>query len=256
MNETFKNHVYQALNKGLRLDGRKKEDFREITIETGVISTAEGSARVKCGDTEVIAGIKLSLGTPYSDTPNDGVLSTNTELLPLSNPDFEGGPPRIDAIEVARVIDRAIREGKAIDTKKLCVEKGEKVWMVNMDVLPINMDGNLIDVGALACIAALKNTKFPEVVDGKVDYKHLSKKSLPVNALPIEITVVKIKDNFIVDPTQTEEKILDSRLTVGVLEDETICALQKGGDQPLTQKDVDFMVDLAIKKSKELRKLL
>ena len=203
-----------------------------------------------------MAGVKLALGTPYPDTPNDGVLSTNTELLPMSNPNYESGPPKIESIEIARVIDIGIREGKAMDTKKLCVEAGEKVWMVSLDVIPINMDGNLLDLGALACMAALKNAKFPEVKDGKADYKHLSKKGLPLLETPIEVTVVKIGENFIVDPTEDEESVLDSRLTVAVLESGNLCALQKGGDKPLTAEEVDKMVELAIKKSKELRKLL
>lgn len=256
MNQDYKNHFNQALKKNVRLDGRKNDEFRKITIETGVITTAEGSARVTCGNTEVIAGVKMSLGTPYPDKPNEGVLMTGVELYPLSNPTFESGPPRENAIEIARVIDRGIRESGTIDTKSLCIEKGEKVWMISLDISPINMDGNLIDLGTLAGMAALKDAKFPELKDGVVDYKHKSKKSLPISKTPIEVTVLKIGDSFIVDPTFEEENMADARLTVAVLEDDDICALQKGGDTPLMQDDVFNMVDLAIKKSKELRKLL
>ena len=78
----------------------------------------------------------------------------NAELTPLSNPRFKFGPPTIESIEVSRVIDRGIREGHAIDTKALCVEHGEKVWIVNVDVNVINHDGNLIDIGGLAALAA------------------------------------------------------------------------------------------------------
>jgi len=58
---------------------------------------------------------------------------------------------------------------------------------------------------------------------------------------------------LIVDPTDEEEKAVDARLTVTVLDDDKICALQKGGDSPLTMKDIEKMVDLAIKTSKVLR---
>jgi exosome complex component RRP42 len=34
------------------------------------------------------------------------------ELLPISHPSIESGPPGIDAIEIGRVIDRGIRESK------------------------------------------------------------------------------------------------------------------------------------------------
>jgi exosome complex component RRP42 len=256
MNQELKNHINEALKKGVRLDGRKKEEYRNIEITTGVVATAEGSARVKCGDTEVIAGIKLEVGEPYPDSQDEGTMMVGSELLPLSNPEFESGPPGIDAIEVARVIDRGIREGKAIDTKKLCVRKGELVWTVMIDVLPLNHDGNLIDVGGLAALAAIKNTKMVEIENDKIVIGKRTSESLPVVGMPIPVTVLKIGDNLIVDPTDEEEEVLDARLTVSILEDDTLCAMQKGGDASLTTKDINEMIDLAIKKSHEIRKKL
>src|SRR4051812_34648595 len=130
MGYTSKEHIVNALKKGMRLDGRTPHQFRTITVETGLLATAEGSARVKCGDTELLAGVKMALGKPYSDTPDSGVLMVGAELLPLSNPLFEQGPPSTESIELARVIDRGIRESKTIDDHKLCVRPGELVWMV------------------------------------------------------------------------------------------------------------------------------
>ena len=256
MNDDLKEHINECLKKGIRLDGRKNEEFRDIEIEVNTIETAEGSCRVKVGTSEVIAGVKLSIGTPFADTPDDGVLMVGAELLPLSNPDFESGPPSIDSIEIARVIDRGIRESKVMDTKALCIAKGEKVWMVMIDICPINTDGNLIDIGALAAIIALKNAVFPEVKDGVVDYKKKTKKGLPLKHFPITLTILKIGDSFIVDPTDSEEKAMDSRLTVSIMDDGKICAMQKGGLMPLEIKDIDIMIDMAMKKSEELRKLV
>ncbi|MBU0471252.1 MAG: exosome complex protein Rrp42 [Nanoarchaeota archaeon] len=256
MNQDFKNYINKGLSQNIRIDGRKNDEFRKITIETDVTCNAEGSAKIKCGNTELIAGVKMAVGTPYPDKPDEGVLMTGAELHPLSNPDFEGGPPGINSVEIARVIDRGIRESKSIDTKKLCIEKGEKVWMINLDISPINADGNLLDIGALASIVALKQAKFPEMKDGKVDYKKRSNKPIPLSKVPIEITISKIGENFLVDLTHEEEKFVDARLTVAVLEDETICAIQKGGDYSLQEEEIMKMVDIAIKKSKELRKLI
>ncbi len=257
MNHEVKEHIRNALKKGIRIDGRGLEELRPINIEAGFLSTAEGSAKIICGEAEVLAGVKMSLGTPYPDTPEDGVLMVNSELLPISSPNFESGPPSIESIETARVIDRGIRESKSFDTKSLCVEKGEKVWMVAIDVVPLNYDGNLIDIGGVAAIAALKNARFPEVdKDGNVDYHSKSKETLKMQKVPIPVTVCKIGDLFIVDPTDEEEKAVDARLTVTVLEDDKICALQKGGNSSLSISDVEKMVDLAISTSKKLRALI
>ncbi len=254
--QSSKEHIIAALQKGIRLDGRKADEFRSVTIEVGFLNTAEGSARVRCGDTEVLAGVKMGMGKPYSDTPDKGVLMVNAELLPISSPLFEQGPPTHEAIELARVIDRGIRESKTIDDKALCIKAGESVWMANVDICPLNTDGNLIDVGALAAIAALKDAKMPSIVDGKADYKHRTTDRLPLNGMPLPITIVKIGDVLLVDPTAIEFAAADSRLTVTTEEDGTLCALQKGGDGTLTAADVSAMVDLATDKARMLRKIL
>ena len=254
MNELLRMHIVSWLAKGKRYDGRSLEEFRPVTIEYGVTKNAEGSARVKVGDTEVIAGVKLSVEKPYPDTPKDGNLMVGAELLPLSSPDFEAGPPGEEAIEIARVVDRGIREAKTVDTRKLCLVEGEKVWSVSIDVCTINSAGNLLDASALAAMAALRNAKMP-AYDGKaVDYKKLTSQKLPIVRMPVSVTVVKIGDYFLVDPTVEEEKVIDARLTVGLTEDNKICAMQKGGEKPITIADVSAMVDLAQAKAAELVK--
>ena len=257
MHRELRSHIISLLNAGTRLDGRKLTDYRKpIEVEYGVIKTAEGSARVKLGETEVIVGIKLEVGEPYPDTPNEGTIIVGAELLPLSNPEFELGPPGIQAIELARVVDRGIRESKALDFKKLCITKGEKIWMVIIDICPINDAGNLFDASSIAALAALKNTVYPKFDGEKVDYKEKTGKKIELERLPIAVTVIKIGDNLVIDPDSEEEKVIDSRLTVSSMEDGTLCALQKGGDFPLTAEEISKMLDIGIEKGKELRKYL
>ena len=146
--------IEALLEKGKRLDERGLLDTREIKIEQGVIEKAEGSARVLLGKTEVLVGVKVETGEPFPDTPNDGVMTVNAELVPLASPHFEPGPPDENSIELARVVDRGIRESHAIDTEKLCIEPGKKVFVVFVDVYVLNHDGNLIDAAAIAAMAA------------------------------------------------------------------------------------------------------
>ena len=130
--------------------------------------------------------------------------------------------------------------------------------MVNIDIYPINDAGNLFDAAALAALAALKDAKFPKYdeKEGKVDYNEKTKNKLPLAKEAIEITIIKIKDKLLVDPTNEEWEALDARLTVACLEDGKLCALQKGGDGSLKPDEIEKMVDLALEKAKELRKLL
>ena len=257
MHRELRSHIISLLNADIRLDGRKLTEFRKpVEVEHGIIKTAQGSSRVKIGETDVMVGIKLEVGKPYPDTPDEGTIIVGAELLPLSNPEFELGPPGTQAIELARVVDRGIRESKAIDFKKLCIEPSEKVWTILIDICPINDAGNLFDASSLAALAALKDSVFPAFDGEKIDYKQKSGKKLPLDKLPIAVTVIKIGERYIVDPDTEEEKVIDSRLTVSSIEDGTLCALQKGGDMPLTVEDFNEMLDLGIEKGKELRKYL
>lgn len=256
MYKELRSHIIKLFGSDTRLDGRKFTDFRPIKLETGVTKSAEGSARITIGKTDVIVGIKTEVMDPFPDTQDEGGIMVGAELLPLSNPDFELGPPGIQAIEIARVVDRGIRESKALDFKKLCIKEGEKVWMLIIDICTINDSGNLLDASALAAVAALKDVRFPKYEEGKLDYKEKTDKKLDLKDLPITVTVIKIGDRLIVDPDLDEEKVIDARLTVASLSDGTLCALQKGGDYPLTSEDIDKMIHIALEKAKELRKYI
>jgi len=254
MNEELHKEIISLLGKGTRLDGRKADQYRKVRVETGVSRNAEGSASVWIGDTQVMAGVKLEVIKPYPDQPDDGSMMVNVELYPLSSPDFETGPPDILAIELARITDRAIRESKTLDTKKLCIESGEKAWMVIIDVCTMNDAGNLFDAIYLAAMAAMKDAVFPTLEDGVVDYKHKTTEKLPLAKTPVSVTVFKYGNHLIVDPTDTEQKVYDARLTVGVLEDGQLCSMQKGGEEPISEDEVFKMIDMAQVASQELRK--
>jgi exosome complex component RRP42 len=249
--------IAQLIAKGKRLDGRGLTDYREIRIEPGLVERAEGSARVLLGKTEVLAGIKIEVGTPYPDTPNEGVLTVNAELVPLASPSFEPGPPNEKAIELARVVDRGIRESKAIDLKKLCIKPGKKVFIVFVDVYVLNHDGNLIDASALAALTALLNTKiFNYELEGDEVKIKTDRTPLPVRKHPIAITFAKINDTLVVDPWLEEEQIMDARLTITTDDDGNICAVQKGGSGCFTSKQVLETAKIAKEKAEELRKKL
>ncbi len=252
-----KEHILKYIAKGMRYDGRKMDQYRGISIETGVSHGAEGSARVRIGETEVIAGVKMGMDKPYPDTPSQGNLMINSELTPLSSPLFETGPPGEQAVELARVIDRGIRESKAIDLTKLCVKEGEQAWSVMVDIVTVNDAGNLFDAGALAAIAALQSAVFPTLnPDGSVDYNKKSDKKVPLVNNPVAVTVLKVGNELLVDPSPEEEAAADARLTVAFNDANMICAMQKGGEAPLTAEEIGAIVDLALAKAKELRKHL
>ena len=251
--------IREIVEKGERLDGRRFVEFRPIKVERGVAKNAEGSAMVELGDTKVVVGVKLEPGEPFPDSPNEGVLVVSCELVPLASPEFEPGPPGEEAIEIARVVDRMIRESEAIDLEKLVICEG-KVWKVMVDIVVLDHGGNLIDASALAAISALLDTKIPSyIVEGneiKID-RTVKKTPLPIKRKPVCVTIAKIADKLIIDPNVSEEEAMDARLTLGMFEENgeiKFCSMQKGGEGGFTYEELEKALDLAAEKAKELLK--
>jgi len=239
---------------GKRIDDRGLHEFREMKIEIGVIDRACGSALITLGKTKVLVGVKVEQGEPFPDTPDEGVLTVNAELVPLASPSFEPGPPNENAIELARVVDRGIRESKAIDLKSLCIQKGKKTFVVFVDVYVLDHDGNLIDASSIASLAALLSAKMNEygIEDGEVVYKQ-ELKPLHIQSQPVAVTLAKIEKALVVDPSLDEEQVMSARLTVTSDNIGRICAMQKGGSGALTVEEVREGVKLALSKASEIR---
>lgn len=245
--------IMKILNEGKRLDGRGFLDYRKIEIERNVIPKAEGSARVKIGNTEVIAGVKLELAQPFPDNPNEGILIVNAEFPPIAHPTFEPGPPNENAIELARLVDRLIRESKMIDLEKLFIEEG-KVYGVFVDIHVISHDGNLLEAASLASVAALHSTKVPKY-ENQTLIRNEFVFNLPVKYKPVYVTIGKINDKYILDLTCDEEEVVNNLIAFGIRDDDVIVSIQKLKGA-FKFSEMEKLVDLALEKSKEIRKLL
>src|SRR4030042_3710168 len=197
--EVTAERIRKYLEQEKRFDGRKTDEFRELTIEENMSKKAEGSVRVKLGKTEVLVGIKMETAEPYPDSPDKGNLMVTAEFLPLSSSRIELGPPKFDSIEVGRIIDRVIRESKFIELEKLCIKEGEKVWTVFIDIYTINDDGNILDAAGIGAVADLKLAKMPKYdkENEKVLYGEYEGK-IPLKKInPFTITVNKIGKHLI-----------------------------------------------------------
>lgn len=258
LSEIEQNYIEKLVNKGMRIDERSLDTFRDITIKTDIIEKANGSADLTLGNTRVIVGVKLELGTPFSDMPDEGVVTVNAELSPIASPFFESGPPTEEGIELARVVDRGVRQSNSVDTKKLCILEGEKVWIAFIDIYALDHDGNLIDASALATIAALLTTKMPKVeVTEDKEIRLLEETTpLPIVNRPITVTLAKLNGAIIVDPCLKEEFAMRGRITFTFTEDGNLCALQKGGIGTFEPSEVLKAFETARNIASQLRQFL
>ena len=251
----MRNKVYNLLLQDKRIDGRHPKELRPISIQTNLLSKAEGSALVSMGSTKILTGIKVELGTPFPDRPDEGTFTVNAELLPLASTSFEPGPPDERGVELARVVDRSIREGGVLDLKKLCLVEGEKVYIIFIDIYVLDYDGNYFDPSLISALAALATTKIPryEIVDGKPQ-KTEEYFSLELNSLPFTVMVGVLGERFLVDPQMEEEKVLDVSMIIGTDEKGNITCIQKNSPGQVPISLMDEILETVIEKTGEIRK--
>jgi exosome complex component RRP42 len=249
-----KQQMLEALSRGKRLDGRNFESYRDLEIEIGIIDKANGSAKVKLGNTEVLAGVKVETGEPFEGLEDKGALIMSAEVLPTASSHVEPGPPDEEAIELSRVVDRGIRESQMLDLSKLALIPGKIVYTIFVDCSIINSDGNLLDATSYAVVAALLTSKFPvfEVQNDRVvDTGNVMPP--PLTTIPISVTAVRIGDSVLLDPTMEEEACMDARITITTQSDGRLVAIQKGYTGPFTINQILQAVETARNKGEENR---
>jgi exosome complex component RRP42 len=250
-----KAQLLDLLSKGKRLDGRGLDEMRKLEIKTGLIEKANGSAMVSLGNSQVIAGVKVDKGTPFPDTPDKGLLIVGAEVLPMAAADLEAGPPNESAIELARVVDRGVRESEMMDLGSLCIKEGKSVYAIFVDVNILNVDGNLFDATSYAVVSALLTAKMPKFVLEGDEVKNSGEMiPVPVQKIPISVTMASINQTLIIDPTSEEEAVMDARITLTTEDGGFICAGQKGEPGTLTPEQILTAGEWSLKKGNEVRR--
>jgi exosome complex component RRP42 len=256
LDQLRRNKILDLLKTGKRIDGRNLDEQRPLIIETGIIPKANGSARVKLGNTEVITGVKVQLDKPFPDLGDKGILICTAEILPLADPHAEPGPPNEEVIELARVVDRGIRETEMIDLHQLVLIENKSVIGIFIDSSVIDSGGNLFDACSYASVAGILSCTIPkyEVKDEVPVLVEGVTSKPPIKTLPISVTMARIGEYIIVDPTKDEESCMDARITITTNSDGNICAVQKGGSDGFTAEQLIQCSEISVSTGRKIRK--
>jgi exosome complex component RRP42 len=246
--------MWDFISKGKRLDGRNLDEMRPLEIELDIIKKANGSAKVKLGNSEVVAGIKVETGEPFEGLENKGALIISAEVLPTASPFIEPGPPDEETIELARVVDRGIRESQMLDLDKLVLIPGKVVYTIFVDCSVLNTDGNLLDATSYAVVSALLSSKLPvfEMQDDKVVDTGKTRDT-PLTTIPVSITQVRIGDTIILDPTAEEEACMNARITITTNSNGEYAAVQKGFTGGFAREQIKKAAEAARIKGEQVR---
>ncbi|KAK1291313.1 hypothetical protein QJS10_CPB17g00495 [Acorus calamus] len=244
--------IKHSLVSDLRIDGRGPFDYRRLTIKFG---REDGSSEVQLGQTHVMGFVTAQLVQPYRDRANEGTFSVFVEFSPMADPAFEAGRPGEAAVELGRVIDRGLRESRAVDMESLCVIAGKLVWAVRVDIHIIDNGGNLIDAANIAALAALLTFRRPECTvegeDGQDVIVHPPevREPLPliIHHIPVAVTFAFFEDGkyMVIDPSHKEEAVMGGRMTSTINSNGDICAVQKAGGEGILSSSVMQCIGIA-----------
>jgi ribonuclease PH len=136
----------------LRSDARQRDELRPVSIETGVLKYAEGSAMISLGNTRVLCAASLEERVPaWMKGRGVGWVTAEYAMLPRATQERtqrEASRGRLGGRthEIQRIIGRALRA--VTDTAKL----GERTIWIDCDV--IQADGGTRTAAVTgACVA-------------------------------------------------------------------------------------------------------
>ncbi|XP_050793237.1 exosome complex component RRP43 isoform X1 [Gopherus flavomarginatus] len=220
------------LKENCRPDGRELGEFRTTTVNIGSITTADGSALVKLGNTTVICGIKAEFAQPPAESTNKGYIVPNVDLPPLCSSRFRPGPPGEEAQAASQFIADVIENSEIIMKEDLCIAHGKLAWVLYCDFICLDYDGNILDACTFALLAALKNVQLPKVTINEetglaeVDLKQTN--PLNIRKHPVATSFAVFDDTIlIVDPTAEEEDLATGTVTIVMDEEGRLCSVHK-----------------------------
>jgi len=254
--------ISRGLLEGSRVDGRTAKTARPIIcgLRRG---ENRSSSEVALGGTRVIASVIGEISAPYEERPQEGFLTFNVEVLASASVDWADSASRRVAppvaTRIARILERQIRDSRAIDMESLCIIPGEKVWSLRCDIRVVEDFGNLTDAASAAALSALLHFRRPEVtVRGASVTIHPTWErppvALAVHHTPLTLTYACMTqagacgiaeggggEILLRDPTSQEESVCTGSVSICMNAHGELCGLHKLGGCPIS---VDSLLQL------------
>lgn len=253
ISEAEKTFIIHGIQENLRCDGRSCLEYRDIELETGVVSNCNGSSHVRLANTDILVGIKAQLDTPDPGFTDRGRIKFFVDFTANADPEFEGRGGDDTATEISSAFAQAYRSPKCLDLKSLVVIPGQQVWVLNVDILILECGGTLMDAISVAVKAALYDLKIPKVTvkvdengdpEVEVSGDPFDIEKLSIANVPCFITLLKVGQQFILDATQEEEACAVGSLALAVTASGKIAALFKAGTGSLHPENVVDVIEV------------
>lgn len=265
ISDAERDYIQAGAQHGVRGDGRDMLEVRPVTLETNLLPTASGSARVRIGGvTDILVGVKAEVTEPSAEAPEEGKLSFNVECSSLASPDFVGrGGADLNA-ELSQLLTRLYASSAATTLRRgLSLIRAKKCWVLHVDALVLDSGGNLFGALSIAVRAALRVVMLPRVVviageaddddeievDEEVFERLKDSRDAPV---AVSLSTVGVEGVYLADCTSEEEMCVTAAITIGVNLRGNACGAVSGGTGGVDIDTLDRMLKDAVKLGKDI----
>ena len=95
---------------GLRIDGRRPDELRQIKIEAGVLENADGSAYVEFGKNKVLAAVygPRECHPRHLQNPSKAIIQCKYNMMTFSVSDRKRPGPDRRSVEISKIISEAL----------------------------------------------------------------------------------------------------------------------------------------------------
>jgi exosome complex component RRP41 len=96
---------------GIRCDGRRLDELRNISIKVGVLKNADGSAYIEFGKNKILAGVfgPRDVHPKHMENQDSGILRCRYHMSPFSVTERKNPAPSRREIEISKVIKEALQ---------------------------------------------------------------------------------------------------------------------------------------------------
>ncbi len=100
----------KLIENGVRLDGRKPDELRPISMEVGVLKNAQGSAYVEWGKNKVLAGVygPRVMHPKRLSNPTESTVRVTYNMAPFSVEDRKRPGPDRRSVEISKISSEAL----------------------------------------------------------------------------------------------------------------------------------------------------
>jgi ribonuclease PH len=233
----------------IRADGRSPDQLREVKVERGWSSHAEGSALISFGETRVLCTASFTNGVPrWKVGKGEGWVSAEYSMLPRATHDRNdreavkgklGGRTH----EISRLIGRSLRS--VVDFSAL----GENTILIDCDVL--QADGGTRTAAITGAYIAMADA----IAWGKAN-KFISEKKQPLSDSIAAISVGIVQGVPLLDLAYTEDVVAETDMNVVVTGSGKFVEVQGTAEAaPFDRAELNSLLDLALSGTAELTQL-